>query len=150
MPNSCSSRSSERIPITAHPHQLARDALGRTRLDAGDAAVRQPHDAVRHRRDGRVVGDDDSRGNALRVDSRERLEHDDAGGDVEGARWARRGGAPLPLGDGAGDRHALLLSTREVNVAAAIGCLVGVCQVDVAVEVTSLVATSRPPRRACT
>ena len=51
----------------------------------------------------------------LGVDLRQRLEDDDAGGDVEraGRLVAQQHGGPF--GDGAGDRHALLLAARELR-----------------------------------
>ena len=65
--------------------------------------------------DGGVVRDDDGGGAELGVDARERLEHDDAGGDVERAGRLVAQQHRRALGDGAGDRDALLLAARELR-----------------------------------
>ena len=87
----------------------------RVAFDAGDAAVGQADDAVGHRGDRRVVGDDDGRRAELAVDALDRLEHDDAGRDVERAGRLVAQQHVGPLGDRARDGDALLLAAGELR-----------------------------------
>ena len=57
----------------------------------------------------------DGRGAELTVDRRERIEHDDARGDVERAGRLVAQQHVGPLGDGARDGHALLLAAGELR-----------------------------------
>ena len=97
-------------------HDSSRGAsFCRCALRRRHAAVGEPDHAVGHRRDRRVVRDDDGGGAELRVHARERLEHDDAGGDVERAGRLVAEQHRGPLGDRARDRDALLLAAGELR-----------------------------------
>ena len=107
----------QRAQPRGHRHHWSSCAaiLAGVPLDAGDAAVREANDAIGHAGDRGVVGDDDGRRAELAVDAFERLEDDDAGRDVERAGRLVAEQHVRPLGDGAGDRHALLLAARELR-----------------------------------
>ena len=109
-------RSRARDHGRAHQHQLV--GGGRRFAVAAlvrDAAVGHGDHAVGHVGDGGVVGDDDADGAELAVDALDRLQHHDAGGDVERAGGLVAEQHVRPLGDGAGDGHALLLAAGELR-----------------------------------
>ena len=107
----------ERRDARGHPHHgsSATATFVVFALDAGDAAVGEADDAVGHAGDGRVVRDDDRGGAELAVDALERLEHDDAGRDVERAGRLVAQQHVGPLGDRARDGDALLLAAGELR-----------------------------------
>src|SRR6476620_6916770 len=63
----------------ASPGQFGWREPPRGLLDPGDAAIGDADDAVRHRRDGRVVRDDDGRGAQVLVDAGDDFQHQLAG-----------------------------------------------------------------------
>src|SRR6187431_955984 len=111
------SRTSLRLSglIALSPDELARRELLRPLLDRGHAAVGQPDDAIRHRADGGIVRNHHRRGAQFAVHARERLEHDDSGGDVEGPRRLVAEEHRGALGNRPRDRHALLLAAGELR-----------------------------------
>ena len=107
------SRSSLRSSIVTR-RSPRRQAI-RIGRNARDHAVGQPHHAVGHAGDRRVVGDHDGGGAELAVDAGDRLEHDDAGVVVERAGRLVAQQHVGPLGDGARDRDPLLLAAGELR-----------------------------------
>src|SRR5512134_4018551 len=113
------SRTSLRLSIVsamASPRELARRHPGAlARLVRGHPAIGQPDDAIGHRRDGGVVRNDHRGGPELGVDALERFEHHDACRNVQGAGGLVAQQDGRLLGDGAGNRDALLLAARELR-----------------------------------
>ena len=107
-------RFSAEIAKRHHHDSVARRDLRRVHFDRRHATVGEPDHAIGHLRDRRVVGDHDRRRAQLGVHLRQRLEHDDARGDVQraGRLVAQQNGRPLR--DRASDRDPLLFAAREL------------------------------------
>ena len=102
-------------PASCSPRQLARRALRRIAMHVHDLAVGNRNHAVGHVGDHGVVRDDGRRRAQFAVDPRNRLQHQNARVHVErpGRLVAQQHGRVL--GDGPGDRHALLLAAGKLR-----------------------------------